>query len=353
MNWPKLIFNILILAVVVLGLFFYSSLITRLLLAMVLAYLLDPAVTWMEHKKVPRWLSVIIVYIVVAGLLTLAIGVYAPKVIKEANQFLALLSQTDQAPLELIKDLPIVRPLRDIVTNLNHRVPQIELSDKFDHLLEQIVARVGDFPQMLVSNYQPILGALAMIFMIPMFGFFLISDKKRIRRGLMSLIPNKYFEISIILMRKVDESVGNYLRAVLLEMLAVGAMSSITLSVLGVPYAIVVGIIAGLTNVIPYIGPWLGGIIAALVIIVSGLPPVNIIWMGIGMLGVQFVDNYVVYPAIIGKTMKMHPFLVILTVLAGSYFGGVIWMLISVPLVHMVFSLVSALHKNLKEFRII
>lgn len=353
MNWSRLIFNILILAVLVLGLFFYSSLLTHLLLAMVLAYLLDPAVTWMENKKVPRWLGVIIVYIIVAGLLAWMIAVYVPRIVKEGEQFLALLSQTDRAPLELIRDLPFVKPLREIATGLNDRAPQIDLLQRFDGLLENIINKVGELPEKFVENYKSILGALALVFMVPVYAFFLITDKRILRRGILSFVPNKYFEISLILMRKVDESVGNYIRAMLLEMLAVAVMSSVTLSILGVPYAIVVGIIAGLTNVIPYIGPWLGGIIAALVIIVSGLPAINIVWMGIGMFGVQLVDNYVVYPAIIGKAMKMHPLLVILTVLAGSYFGGVIWMLISVPLVHMVYSLFSALHKNLKEFRII
>lgn len=240
-----------------------------------------------------------------------------------------------------------------MISSLNHSVPQLHLLARFDTLLESAVGKVGEFPQLLITNYQPILGTLAMILMVPVFSFFILSDKKRIRRAMMSLVPNKYFEITLILLKKVDESVGNYIRAILLEMLAVWIMSTVALSIVGVPYAIVIGAIAGLTNVIPYIGPWIGAVIAALVILISGMQPVTILWMGIAMFTVQLIDNYVVYPSIIGQTMKMHPLLVILTVLAGSYFGGVIWMLISVPLVYMIFSLLSALQKNLREFRII
>ncbi|MDD4224550.1 MAG: AI-2E family transporter [Candidatus Cloacimonetes bacterium] len=353
MNWTRLIFTLIILLACVLALVFYSPLLIYLLLALVLAYFLDPAITWMEYKKIPRWLGVLILYFIIAGVLTWLIATYVPELIRQGNQFLALLSWTDQSPLQLIVDLPVIRSLHELVENLDHSVPQMHLLARFDSFLETAVNKIGEFPQLLISNYQPILGTLAMVLMVPIFSFFLLSDKKRIRRALMSLVPNKYFEITLILLKKVDENVGNYIRAILLEMLAVGIMSTIVLSIVGVPYAIVIGAIAGLTNIIPYIGPWLGGLIAVLVILISGMAPVNIIWAGLAMFLVQQVDNYMVYPAIIGKTMKMHPLLVILTVLAGSYFGGVIWMLISVPLVYMIFSLLSALQKNLKEFRII
>ncbi len=353
MNWTRLIFTLIILAACVLGFLFYRPLLTYLLLALILAYFFDPLITWMEYKRIPRWLGVLIVYIVISGVLSWLIATYLPELIKQGNLFLALLNRTDQAPLQIIINLPVFRSLHELAESLNRSVPQMELLQRFESLLETAVNKVGEFPQLLISNYQPILGTLAMVLMVPLFSFFLLSDKKRIRRGIMSLVPNKYFEISLILLKKVDENVGKYIRAMLLEMMAVGIMSTLVLSIVGVPYAVVIGAIAGITNIIPYIGPWLGGGIAALVILFSGMEPIMILWMGIPMFLVQLIDNYVVYPAIIGKTMKMHPFLVILTVLAGSYLGGVIGMLISVPMVYMSFSLLSALHKNLKEFRII
>ena len=114
-----------------------------------------------------------------------------------------------------------------------------------------------------------------------------------------------------------------------------------------------IGAIAGLLNVIPYLGPWIGGFVAGFVILVSGLRTLTILWLALAIFIVQLLDNYVFYPVIVGSTIRMHPLVVLLTVVAGSYFGGVVWMLISVPLVYMIYSLILALHKNLKEFRII
>ncbi len=353
MNWTRLLFTLIILAACVLALIFYSPLLVYLLLALVLAYVLDPLITWMEYKKVPRWLGALIVYIIIAGVLAWLIATYVPELVRQGNQFLALLNRTDKSPQQLIIGLPIIRSLYELVQNFDHAVPQLDLVARFESFLVNVVNKIGEFPQLLISNYQPILGTVAKVLMVPIFSFFMIMDKKLIRRALMSLAPNKYFEITLILVKKFDENVGNYLRAILLEMLAVGLMSTIVLSIVGVPYAIVIGAIAGLTNIIPYIGPWLGGIIAALVILISGMPPIMILWMGIPMFLVQQLDNYVVYPAIVGKTIKMHPLLVLITVLAGSYFAGVVGMLISVPLVYMIYSLLSALQKNLKAFRII
>lgn len=353
MNWNRLIFTIIILAACILAFIFYRPLLMYLLLSLVLAYFLDPVITWMEYKRVPRWLGTLIVYLVILGLLAWLITTYVPVLIREGNQFLALLGRTDRPLLQTILDLPGFKSLHEFVESLDHSVPQMGLLTRFETFLETAVTKISEFPQLLISNYQSILGTLAMVLMVPIFSFFLLSDKKSIRRGMMSLVPNKYFEISLILLKKVDENVGNYLRAILLEMLAVGIMSTIALGMLGVPYSVVIGAIAGLTNIIPYIGPWLGGFIAVLVILFSGMPSVNILWACIAMFLVQQVDNYVVYPAIVGKTMKMQPLLVILTVLAGSYFGGVFGMLFSVPLVYMIFSLLTATQKYLKEFRII
>ncbi len=353
MNWNRLFFTLIILAASVLAVIFYSPLLAYLVLALVLAYVFDPAITWMEYRRIPRWLGTLIVYLVIAGVLTWLILTYVPALIKQANQFLALLSRADQPLLQTIMDLPVFRSLHELAGNLDKSIPQVQFLTRFESLVETGISKVSQFPQLLISNYQPILGTLAMMLMVPIFSFFLLSDKKPIRRGMMSLVPNKYFEITLILLKKFDENVGNYLRAILLEMFSVGIMATIALSIVGVPYAVVIGAIVGLTNIIPYIGPWLGGILATLVILISGMEPITILWMGLAMFLVQQIDNYVVYPAIIGKTMKMHPLLVILTVLAGSYFGGVIGMLLSVPLVYMIFSLLTALQKNLKEFRII
>jgi len=90
-----------------------------------------------------------------------------------------------------------------------------------------------------------------------------------------------------------------------------------------------------------------------LTVLITGKPLSMMIYAALAMYLVQVLDNNFVYPVVVGKTIKMHPLIVLVTVLAGGWFGGIIWMLVSVPLVYIVYSLVRELYINLKQFRLI
>lgn len=353
MNWTRVVFILLLLAVVVFAAVFFSPVLVYLLLSIVFAYILDPVISWLEYRRIPRWASVLLLYLCIGGIIAWFSIRFVPRLIQEANQFIVLLNKTDQPINQTILDLPFIRSVYDFILNLDSKIPKLELTPKFVDLVGSVTSKLGELPQLLFKNYQSILSTMALVFTIPVFSFFILKDKYALRKALASLAPNKYFELTLILQNKLDELVGRYLRAILLEVIAVSIMSTLALTIVGVPYAILIGITAGITNIIPYIGPWIGGAVAALTILITGLPPAMIIWVALAMFLVQTLDNYVVYPVVVGKTIRMHPLVVLLTVFAGGYFGGVIWMLISVPLVYMVYSLMRALQKNLKAFRLL
>ncbi|HOZ92398.1 MAG TPA: AI-2E family transporter, partial [Candidatus Syntrophosphaera thermopropionivorans] len=319
----------------------------------IVSYIFDPIITWLEYKGVARWIAILCVYAVIAGLIAWLVITYIPRLIEQGNQLIKFISRTDVPLDQAIVQLPLVHSIYEFILKVDQTIPQLNLLPQFNQLIELGVQKLGELPQILLSNFQSIISTVALVFTIPFFSYFLLKDKRKIRQALVSLAPNKYFELTLILFNKVDENIGTYLRAILLEMINVGILSTIALTIVGVPYSIVIGAIAGLLNIIPYLGPWIGGFVAGFVILVSGLPPIMIVWMAMAILIVQFLDNYIFYPLIVGRTIRMHPLVVLMTVIAGSYFGGVIWMLISVPLVYMTYSLIMALHKNLKEFRII
>ena len=353
MNWNRIIFIILLLTLIVLGIIFYSPIFIYLIISIIVSYIFDPIVSWLEYKGMARWIAILCVYAVIAGLIAWLVITYIPRLIEQGNQLIKFISRTDVPLDQAIVQLPLVHSIYEFILKVDQTIPQLNLLPQFNQLIELGVQKLGELPQILLSNFQSIISTVALVFTIPFFSYFLLKDKRKIRQALVSLAPNKYFELTLILFNKVDENIGTYLRAILLEMINVGILSTIALTIVGVPYSIVIGAIAGLLNIIPYLGPWIGGFVAGFVILVSGLPPIMIVWMAMAILIVQFLDNYIFYPLIVGRTIRMHPLVVLMTVIAGSYFGGVIWMLISVPLVYMTYSLIMALHKNLKEFRII
>jgi len=353
MNWNRIIFILLLLTLIVLGIIFYSPIFIYLIISIIVSYIFDPIVSWLEYKGMARWIAILSLYAVIAGLIAWLVITYIPRLIEQGNQLIKFISRTDVPLDQAIVQLPLVHSIYEFILKVDQTIPQLNLLPQFNQLIELGVQKLGELPQILLSNFQSIISTVALVFTIPFFSYFLLKDKRKIRQALVSLAPNKYFELTLILFNKVDENIGTYLRAILLEMINVGILSTIALTIVGVPYSIVIGAIAGLLNIIPYLGPWIGGFVAGFVILVSGLPPIMIVWMAMAILIVQFLDNYIFYPLIVGRTIRMHPLVVLMTVIAGSYFGGVIWMLISVPLVYMTYSLIMALHKNLKEFRII
>ncbi|MDP2172802.1 MAG: AI-2E family transporter [Candidatus Cloacimonadaceae bacterium] len=353
MNWTKLIFFLFLTGIIVLTLAFYSWIFSYLLLSMVLAYILDPLVTWFEMRAIARWLSVVLVYLIVGGLIAWFTAMYVPQLIDQGNNFFQMISSSEQSGGEYFVTLPFFRTIHVFLQTLDARIPGIAVSGQFIKFLDGMKERLAQLPILLIDNYQTILGTISYLATIPLISFFLLKDKNSLRKSFIKLAPNRYFELFLMILAKVDESVGRFLRAMLFEVIAVGIMVSLALSFLGISNAVLIGITAGVANIIPYFGPLIGVAIAVLTIIVESGDPIMILWVVLAMYGVQAFDNNIVYPVVVGKTIDMHPLLVLLTVLAGGWFGGIIWMLISVPLVYIVYSLVKVLYVNLKQFRLI
>lgn len=210
-----------------------------------------------------------------------------------------------------------------------------------------------NIPSLLIKNYGKIFEAVSLIASVPIIGFFLLKDNVKFKKAVLSIIPNKYFELVVIILHKIDDVIGKYLRAVFYEILIVGTLASAALTMLGVPYSILIGYSAGIANIIPYFGPWLGGFFAVLSILIAGLPPIMILYAGLAMYLIQVVDNNFVYPMVVGMSIEMHPLIVLLTVLAGGWAFGLLGMLVSVPVVYLIYSVTRVLFLNLKEFKMI
>ena len=129
----------------------------------------------------------------------------------------------------------------------------------------------------------------------------------------------------------IHEVFGKFLRGQLLEALFVGILSSIALSIAGIKYAFVIGTIAGISNMIPYVGPLVGTVLAAIMGILSG-SPIKILYAVIAMLIVQQIDNHLLAPQIVGNSVGLHPVFTMMAILIGGNVGGLIGMLIAVPL---------------------
>lgn len=173
---------------------------------------------------------------------------------------------------------------------------------------------------------------LTWILIVPPLTFVMLNDGRAMRQRFFHLVPNRFFESFFLVSNEITTAISDYLRAKLVEALLVCVMTTAGLLLVKAPYALVLGIGAGLTNIIPYVGPLLGAAPALLIALfdTSGhglLWPVSIVYITANV-----VDTIVIFPLVVAKLVKLHPLLLIAVVAIGQQYYGLVGMLISIPI---------------------
>jgi predicted PurR-regulated permease PerM len=177
------------------------------------------------------------------------------------------------------------------------------------------------------------IGLLAIAFI----SFFLLLENGLLRRNLMNLIPNPYFELSVATFTKVEKLLSNYLSGLLIQMLTIFSFASLGLSLLGVEYSLTIALFAAVANLIPYAGPILGASFGIIVGISTGNFETNIelnylIFKILSVFAiVQVIDNILVQPLIFSKSVKAHPLEIFVVIFVGAKIGGIVGMIFAIP----------------------
>jgi predicted PurR-regulated permease PerM len=293
-----------------------------LVVAMIGVYLLNPIVSGLERRGIPRVWGTLITYLVgiaiVGTALTLAIPVVARQVEAFARSAPDLIERATDAG-------------RDLASRLG-----------FDVQTATEGQDVVDFFGRLLSFTRGLFG-LAVVFILgPILAFYLLVDLPKIRRGLRAMIPSRRRAEVESVLRKIGQAVGGFFRGQLLVALFVGIASALALWIVGLPFWAVVGLVTGLFNLIPLIGPFIGGIVAVLVAFTTetggqGLLSLEPGWplavgSAVALLIVQQIDNHILSPNIVARTVRLHPVTVMLGLLAGGTLLGLWGILLAVPL---------------------
>lgn len=178
-----------------------------------------------------------------------------------------------------------------------------------------------------------LLSGLTLFIIVPFALFFFLAEGRTIKRAIIEQVPNRYFELILNLLHRIDRQLGSYMRGMVLSVIIVSLLSSTGLYIIGLEHFLVIGLLAGLANVIPYMGPAIGiiaGVVAA-VLQYSALSFGVVIPVIIVFVIVQLVDNVFVAPMVVGRSVNLHPLLVIFAVFVGSELFGAVGMLLAVP----------------------
>ena len=336
---------IAVLGVVLIGvLYLIRDNLPPLILAGMMAYLLNPVVDIGERRRLPRWASIALLYLALVGVIVLLIAVLIPMIVEQIQD------------LKRMFDIwwpQVPNLVREAQAWLTAKVPAAGALMGDFQLDQRAVATVTDgatgilaaAPKYLTSAVSNVVNVVSYFVMVPFIAFFLIRDGRAFKSHLIELVPNRYFEMSLSILSKIEDQVGRYLRGILLEASAIGVMSSIGLLIIGLKSAIVVGLVAGVANLIPYLGPLVGGTVGVIVALSTGTSVMSVI---IVFLVVQFVDNWVLQPVVMSQSVKLHPLLIFLAVVFGGSYGGILGMILAVPLMGSFLVTVQTIREALK-----
>lgn len=298
------------------------GLILPLLLAAALAYLLSPAVAWADALAIRRSVAVGALYAVIIAVLVVAGFLLGPGMLAEASALMDRLPALAQQ-IDVGLDAA-VRELAESAPGLRRLLPE------GGEWLQRFVLSRGPGEPGDVFEHMGHLFLLAIL--VPFFAFFLLRDMHRLIAVAMDRLPPQHVETSVAVWRELSGVVGRYIRGLVMDGLVVGALAALGLWAARVPYPLLLGAFAGLANAVPFVGPLLSVAAAGFVVV---LPPGQGL-AGVGrvillFLAIKVLDDTIIQPFTIGRSVRLHPALLLGSVVVGSHALGVLGMVIAVP----------------------
>lgn len=289
------------------------------IIAAFIAYLLHPLVDKMHELRIPKPLAIIFIYVLFFGGIGFGIYRFYPVIVHELHDL------NDQLPqlMDMYSDL--VYKLYEYTSFLPETV-----HDKMDGLLTQMESNVDRFIGKIVGMLTKVVDMIVLLTVIPVLVFYFLKDFDVIKRYLRKRIPHRYQRETGALAKSIDDSLGQYLRGLFIITMFVFISTFIVLHLLDIKYALLLALIMGITNIIPYFGPIIGLIPVILITItVSGKKVIIVV---ISFFIIQLVEGNLLSPYIFGKSIHIHPIVIIFALLLGGEIGGVIGMILAVPL---------------------
>lgn len=302
-----------------------------LVVATVIVFLLNPVVTRIERRGIPRIWGTLASYVVFLTVVGVALALLVPVVSRQVTNLVENVPELlDQAQREL--------------QGVSERTGvSIGLSDLFGQL-QASQGRALGFVGRITSFTAGVLHAAVILILGPIIAFYLLVDYPKVTRWVKAAIPARRRGEVQLIGERLSYAVGGFFRGQLLVAIFVGLASMLGLYVVGLPYWAVVGLVAGLFNLVPLIGPFIGAIPALFIAFTTSSADAGLFFhprpgwslavaSGLVLLIVQQIDNHIISPNVVARSVKLHPITVILSLLAGGTLLGLWGMLLAVPVV--------------------
>lgn len=319
-KYYRRIFYALLGALIALLIYLVRGLLPAFLLAGVLVYLLSPLVDAVERKGTRRVTAILLVYLA-AVIVAAAVALYgAPRMVGQLNS--------------LAKAIPVYTTQAQVLSSdIEKRyagagLPR-EMKEIIDHRINRVEKELLSMAERAAAGIMGLVGHLFNIFLAPILAFYLLKDLGHFKSEFTRLLPVRWRMDALELISDVNRVLRSYIQGYLLVCVIVGIVTGLTLAVLGVDFALTLGIFAGLTELIPYFGPVIGAVPAlSLALLESKWLALKVL---LAFLIIHQLEGNILSPKILGDRVGLHPLAVIVFLLAGGKLYGLTGMLLAVP----------------------
>ena len=329
---PEVIFLTIFLLIFFAVVLTMGDMLAPVLASLVIAYLLEGLVGMIERKRVPRLVAVLVVYIGFLLFVTLLLFVVMPQLSRQLT--------------ELLQQIPsMITEGQKLLMQLPQHYPEFISQDEVQKIIGVMRQEIAEFGQTVVSvSFSSVVGVimvLVYLILMPLLVFFFLKAKSLILGYLLGFFPRDR-RLANTVWRDMDRQIANYVRGKFWEIVIVWGVTSFTLSLMGLQYAVLLGVLVGLSVIIPYIG---AAVVTFPVIVIAwfqwGWGP-DFIWLTVAYFVIQILDGNVLVPLLFSEAVNLHPVAIIVAILVFGGLWGLWGVFFAIPLATLVQAIISA-----------
>jgi len=347
--------SIIVVAILFLLMYYFRQVLGVFVLSFLLSYIVSPSVRFLENRGLNRTLIVGLLYLVFVAIIILSVLILLPILWNELTSLQFGIQDSLSDP-DLGKN--IMAKIDSIQERLSEAIPMLkdyDIKSKIDvdksvsGFTSWVLNYIGQLLKTITSYSEEIIWIILSIFIIPFITFFLLKDGKLIKNTIIKIIPARYSQTGLELLHDIDHQIGRFIRGKIAESILISILTATGLSILGIKYSLIIGGLAGLFNLIPYIGP-----------VLITIPPVLLalyqygifhgVITAIFLIVLQIIDHMIFVPFIVGKSVNLHPLVTVFVVFICGKALGLLGLVAAVPLASIFISVSQMFYKEFRNF---
>ncbi|WP_028596043.1 AI-2E family transporter [Paenibacillus assamensis] len=296
---------------------FFKAIFAPFFLAMIIAYVLNPIVSLLNDRKVPRTIAVLLIYAVFVFSVTIILMNAIPMLLtqlEELNQQMPQLNAKAERFMNGLSQSSLMPPT--LRTGMNEWMFMLEqrMSKGITHFIDNIGATIN---------------MLFVALIVPFLIFYILKDFDVFERTVVAYVPRSHRKHFVMMFKDIDAALGSYIRGQFLVCVIIGVLAYIGYWLIGMPYALLLALMVAIFNIIPYLGPYFGA--APALIVASTISFKMMLMVILVNTACQILEGNVISPQVVGRTLHMHPLSIIFALLVGGEIAGVVGLILAVP----------------------